>query len=327
MRAIEFSQYGPPSVLQFIEVAKPEPKPNEVLVKIHAGTVTTTETYFRQGKPFITRFFTGLFKPKLKRLGEEIAGEIESVGAAVTRFKAGDKVFGTAGPNFGGNAEYLCVPEDGVLMHMPSNLTYAEAASCVDGVLTALPFLRDGGKIQAGQKVLIYGASGSVGSAGVQVAKALGAEVTGVCSTTNVDLVRSIGADHVIDYRTEDYSSEKSAYDIIFDAVGKTTFGRAFHALKPGGIFLEAGMTLGVIRSVIWSSIFGNKKAKIMATGLRKPAERAKDLQLLKEWLEAGKIKPVIDKTYSFDEIVQAHVFVDKGRKRGNVVVKVIGNQ
>ena len=238
-------------------------------------------------------------------------------------FKPGDQVFGTAGPNFGANAEYICVPEDGVLAVKPSNITYEEAASSVDGFLTSLPFLRDKGNIKSGQSVLIYGASGSVGAAAVQVAKYFGAEVTGVCSTTNLEMVKSIGASHVFDYTKEDFTRAGQTYDIIFDTVGKISFSSCKNTLKQKGIFLEAGIGMGIFRHVLWTSIFGSKKARIAATGLRSPKERTKDLIFLKELLEAGTIKPVVDKSYPLEQIVEAHRYVDKGHKKGNVVIMV----
>lgn len=326
MKAIIQTQYGTPDVLQVVEVEKPSPANNEVLVKIHATTVTATEVVFRQGKPYFSRLFTGLTKPKIKTLGEELAGEIVAVGEGVTAFKVGDRVFGTAGPDFGANAEYVCVPEDEVLAPIPQNVSYQEAAASVDGFLTALPFLRDTGNIQAGQKVLINGASGSVGSAAVQIAKHFGAEVTGVCSARNMNLVKSLGADHVIDYTSEDFTKNGETYDIIFDAVGKITFSRSKNSLTHDGVFLEAGMDLDIFRHVVWTSFVGSKKAKIAATGLRPPHERAKDLQLLKELMEADIIKPVIDRCYSLEQISEAHHYVDTGRKQGNVVINIISN-
>lgn len=323
MKAIEYLKYGAPEVLQLIDVEKPFPKDNEILLKIHATTVSATECTFRKGAPYMSRLFTGLFSPKLKRLGEELSGEIESVGNNVKLFKKDDLVFGTAGPTFGANAEYICIPEDGVITAKPTNINHNEAAASVDGFLTALPFLRDTGNIQSGQKVLIYGASGSVGSAAVQVAKYYGAEVTGVCSTTNLELVKTIGADNVIDYLKDDFTKTNQTYDIIFDTVGKTNFSNCKSSLKQNGIFLESGIGFGIIPLVLWTSIFGGKKAKISATGLRAPKERTKDLILLKELMEAGKIKPVIDKTYTLEQIAEAHRYVDKGHKKGNVAIIV----
>lgn len=327
MKAIVYREYGSPDVLKLEEVEKPTPKDNELLIKIHATTVTATEATFRRGEPLIARLFTGLTKPKNTRLGEELAGEIEAVGKDVTRFKIGDQIFGTAGPEFGANAEYICLPEDGVLTIKPANMDYEEAASSVDGVLTALPFLRDTGNIQSGQKVLINGASGSVGAAAVQLAQVFGAEVTGVCSTSNVELVKSLGADKVIDYTQEDFTQSQETYDLIFDTVGKTSFARCKKTLKPNGIFLEAAINgLGLLPQVLWTAMFGSKKVKIAATGLRPEGDRRKDLVFLKELIEAGKIKPVIDRCYPLEHIAEAHRYVDTGHKKGNVVISLEPN-
>ncbi len=324
MKAIIYTEYGPPEVLRLTEAARPAPKQNELLIKVHATTVTATEATFRRGEPWIARLFTGLTKPKNTQLGEELAGDVEAVGQDVTLFKPGDPVFGTAGPTFGANAEYICLPEEGVLALKPANVSYEEAAASVDGFLTALPFLRDTGHIQPGHKVLINGASGSVGAAAVQVAKVFGAQVTGVCSSANVTLVKSLGADTVIDYTEEDFTQRGETYDIIFDTVGKTTFARCKKSLKPNGIFLEAAINgLAILPQVLWTSMFGRKKMKIAATGMRPPAERRRDLLFLKELLEAEKIKPVIDRRYPLAEIVEAHRYVDTGRKKGNVVITV----
>ncbi|KOF04407.1 Zn-dependent oxidoreductase [Roseivirga seohaensis subsp. aquiponti] len=324
MKAIEYHNYGSPEVLQIVEREIPTPKDNEILVKIFATTVTATETTFRQGKPYFSRLFTGLRKPKIKTLGEELAGEIIETGKAVTLFKKGDRIFGTAGPTFGANAEYITLPEDAVIVPLPSNLNYEESASTCDGFLTALPFLRDTGKIKKGEKVLIYGASGSVGSSAIQVAKYYGAEVTGVCSTTNLELVSSLGADHVIDYKNEDFTKNGQQYDIIFDAVGKIKYSKAKKALTKEGRFLEAGIGFNVLGHVLITALFGKKKALIATTGLRPPAERTKDLHLLKSLLEEGRIKPVIDKTYTFSNIAEAHRYVDLGHKKGNVVIRMV---
>jgi len=321
MKVVEYIKYGPPEVLHLKEVEKPSPGDNDVLIRIYATTVTSTECTFRKGKPFISRFFTGLTKPKITTLGEELAGEIEAVGKDVTLFRVGDQIFGTAGPGFGANAEYICILQDGVLVIKPSNMTYEEAASSVDGFLTALPFLRDKGNIQAGQKVLVYGASGSVGAAAVQIARYFDTEVTGVCSSANVELVKSLGAKKVIDYTKEDFTKIGQTYDIIFDTVSKTSFSRCKSSLKQKGIFLEAGIGMGIFPHVLWTSMFGGKKAKIAATGLRTPQERTKDLIFLKELMEAGKIKPVIDRRYPLEQTAEAHSYVDKGHKKGNVVI------
>jgi NADPH:quinone reductase-like Zn-dependent oxidoreductase len=244
----------------------------------------------------------------------------------VKLFRKSDQVFGTAGPGFGANAEYICIPEKGVLAIKPDNMTYKESASSVDGFLTALPFLRDKGNIQSGQRILINGASGSVGAAAVQIARYFGAEVTGVCSTANLELVRTLGANNVIDYTKEDFTKTGQTYDIIFDAVGKTSFSHCKSLLKQKGIFLEAGIGLGIFPQVLWTAMFGGKKARIAATGLRSPQERTKDLFFLKDLLEDGRIKPVIDRSYPLEQIAEAHRYVDKGHKKGNVVITLEHN-
>ena len=323
MKAIIYTKYGPPEVLQLKEIEKPIPKENEVLVKVHATTVTATDCVFRRGEPKFSRLFTGLTKPKNQILGSEFAGEIEAVGKEVKLFKAGDKVIGTT-PGYGSYSEYICLPEEkSTLAKMSSNKSYEEAIACCDGFLTALPFLRDKGKIQKGNSVLIIGASGSVGSAAVQIAKYFGAEVTGVCSTSSKNLVKSIGADKVIDYTKEDFTKSGETYDIIFDLVGKTTFSQCKNSLKENGKFLEAAITLRIFPSVLWTSIFSKKKAMIMATGLRPPAERTKDLNFITELVETGKIKPIIDKIFPLEKIAEAHSYVDKGHKKGNVVISI----
>ncbi len=323
MKIVKYTAYGAPDVLQISEMEKPTPKDNEVQIRVDATSVTATECIFRKGEPLFSRLFTGLRRPKITTLGEELAGKIEATGKDVKLFKKGDQVFGTAGPGFGANAEYICLPEDGVVALKPINMTYEEAASSIDGFLTSLPFLRDKGKIQNGQKVLIYGASGSLGVAAVQIAKYYGAEVTGVCSTANVEMVQTLGADSVIDYKKEDFTENGKTYDIIFDTVGKISFLRCKKSLKQKGIFLESGIGLGIFPHVLFTSMIGSKKAKIAATGLRPPRDRTKDLLLLKELMEKGKIKPVIDRSYPMEQIVEAHRYVDKGHKRGNVAITV----
>jgi NADPH:quinone reductase-like Zn-dependent oxidoreductase len=323
MLAVIQRRYGTPDVLELTRTVRPAPKENEVLVRIHATTVTATEAVFRRGKPYISRLFTGLRKPRMQTLGEEFAGEVVAVGATVTKFNRGDRVFGTAGPAFGAAAEYLCLSENEAIVPKPTDTSFEEAAASVDGFLTALPFLRDKGIIRSGLRVLINGASGSVGSAAVQVAKYYGAEVTGVCSSANVDLVKSLGADHVIDYTTADFTSSRDAYDIIFDTVGKTTFRKCRRSLRSHGVFLEAGMNMGILGSVLLSSLFGHRKAKIAATGLRPTAERIEDLKLLRELMANGTIVPVIDRIHPLEEIADAHRYVDTGHKKGNVVIRV----
>ena len=325
MKAIVCTNYGPPEVLQLKEVEKPFPNDDEVLIKIHASTVTAVDCSFRKGKPFIGRFFNGLMRPKNPIPGTELAGEIEAVGKDVKRFKVGDRVFGTT-LNSGACAEYICLPEEGATLAIqPANMTYEEAVGC-DGALTALPFLRDTGNIQSGQKVLIYGASGSVGTAAVQLASYFGAEVTGVCSTTNLELVKSLGADKVIDYTKEDFTKSGQTYDIIFDTVGKFSFSRGKSSLKQRGVYLEAALTPAILPQMLWTSKIGSKKAMIAFTGLRPASERSKDLIILKELIEAGKFQAVIDRRYPLEQIAEAHRYVEKGHKKGNVVITVEHN-
>ncbi|MBD3166898.1 zinc-binding dehydrogenase, partial [bacterium] len=247
MKAMLFTRYGGPDVLQPAQIDTPMPNDHEVRIQIHAGTVTSTECTFRKGQPIIARLFTGLTKPKLKMLGEELAGVVDVVGREVTRFKPGDEVFGITGESFGANAEYICLPEDATLALKPANISFAEAVAPVDGVLTALPFLRDEANLSAETQILINGASGAIGTSAVQLAKQMGAEVTGVCSTANVELVRSLGADHVIDYKKEDFTRSGRTWDVIFDTVGKLSFPRCKRALKPHGLFLETGISGSIL--------------------------------------------------------------------------------
>jgi NADPH:quinone reductase-like Zn-dependent oxidoreductase len=323
MKAIVYEEYGPPEVLQLKEVEKPIPKEDEVLIRVYAAAVNATDPVNRKGEPFIARLATGLMRPKNTIPGDALAGEIEAVGIDVTLFKEGDQVYGNTGLGLGAHAEYKCMPEAGALALKPANMTYKEAAAVVDGALTALPFLRDKANIQSGGKVLINGASGSVGTSAVQLAKYFGAEVTGVCSTTNLELVKSLGADKVIDYTKEDFTQSGETYDVIFDAVGKSSYSRCKSSLKERGIYLTTVPTLAIVLQMLWTSMIGNKKAIFAATGLRPASEKAKDLIFLKELIEAGKLKAVIDRRYPLEQISEAHRYVEKGHKKGNVVITV----
>ena len=326
MKAIVCTKYGSPDVLELREVEKPTPKDNEVLIKVHATTVTTEDPLFRKGNNFAARLYTGLIRPRNPIPGAEVAGEIEAAGKNVKQFKEGDQVYGLSPVSFGANAEYLCLPEEGALAIKPANMTYEEAAAFPSGALTALPFLRDTGNIQSGQKILITGASGSVGTAAVQLAKYFGAEVTGVCSTANLELVKSLGADQVIDYTKKDFTQTGQTYDIVFDVAGKSSFSRCKGALKQRGFYLRTVPTLAIFLQMLWTSKIGSQKAIITFTGARPPSEMTKDLIFLKELIEAGKIKSVIDRRYPLEQIAEAHGYVEKGHKKGNVVITVVNN-
>ncbi|MBD3332969.1 zinc-binding dehydrogenase [candidate division GN15 bacterium] len=321
MKAVIYTRYGPPEVLSVQEVDKPSPKGDEVLIKVHASTTTATDCIFRRGKPLISRGYTGLFRPKHRTPGDELAGEIAAAGHKVTRFKEGDAIVATTG-GVGANAEYICLsPEKATVAIKPSNLSYEEAAGSCDGFLTALPFLRDTGQLKEGQRLVVIGASGSVGSAAVQLARYLGAEVTGICSAVNVDLVRSLGAHNVIDYTQEDFTQNGKTYDVIFDTVGRMSFSRCKKSLTKNGVLLEASIRISVLPTVLWTGVFGSKKARIAATGMRPPPERTTDLEFIRSLLESGDLVPVIDRTYVLDNIVEAHRYVDTGHKKGNVVI------
>jgi len=297
-------------------MAKPTPKDDEVLIKIYATTVVKEDPDMRASPGF-----NGILKPRNPILGQELAGEVEAVGRNVTRFRPGDQVFGIGA--FGAYAEYKCMPEDGALARKPANMSYEEAASVPNGALTALPFLRDQGNIQSKQTVLIYGASGSVGTAAVQLAKYYGAEVTGVCSTANLEMVQSLGADEVVDYTKEDLTQNGKTYDIVLDAVGKLSFSRCKGSLAASGAYLTTVPLPGTMLQVLWTAIAGGKTAKFAATGLRSAEKKTKDLVFLKELIEAGKIKAIIDRRYSLEQMAEAHRYVEQGHKKGNVVITV----
>lgn len=320
MKAIVCAKYGTPEVLQLKEVEKPTPKDNEVQIRIHAAVVTPSDCAFRKADPFMIRFMYGLLRPKHTIFGVELAGEIESVGKEVTSFKAGDQVFGISPKTFGTYAEYICLPEAAVVAIKPANATYEDAVGVSDGATTALTFLRDKAKIQSGQKVLINGASGAVGAYAVQLAKYYGAEVTGVCSTANVQLVKSLGADKVIDYTQVDFTKSGHTYDVIFDAIGKSSFTRCKGSLKQRGIYLSTAPTPGMMLQMLWTSKIGTKRAIFTAAGLNQSKE---NLVYLKDLFEAGKIKSVIDRRYPLEQIAEAHRYVETGRKKGNVVITV----
>lgn len=325
MKAILHTSYGQPDELQLGEVDKPVPKENEVLIKIFATTVTTSDCNSRNmtfvPKLFVlpTRMEFGITKPKNNILGLDLAGVIESVGVNVKQFNLGDQVFGTTEPAFGAHAEYICLPEDGVLAIKPSNMTYEEAATIPVIGNTALHFVRDMGNIQSGDKVIINGASGGIGTFAVQLAKYYGAEVTGVCSTTNMDMVESLGADHTIDYTKEDFTHNDQTYDVIFDAVGKSSFSRCKNSLRENGIYLATVPKFEVLLQMLWTSKMGNKKVKLEGA----PA-KIENLLYLKELIESGKLKTVIDRIYPLEQTAEAFRYVESGHKKGNVVIIVV---
>jgi NADPH:quinone reductase-like Zn-dependent oxidoreductase len=320
MKASVYSKYGPPEVLQLKEVEKPIPKDNEVLIKIFVTTVTSGDVRMRKADPYAIRFFNGLIRPqKTTVLGNEFAGEIEAIGKDVKLFKKGDKVFGQAGLTLGTNAEYICLSEDVALASKPKDLTYEEAAVIPFGGNTSLHFLRKG-NIRSGQKVLIYGASGSLGTSAIQLAKYFGAEVTGVCGTENIEMVKSLGADKVIDYTKEDFTKNGPTYDIVFDTLGKSPFSGCIKSLKQKGIYLRAvHMSLSPVVRGLWTSFTTSKK--VIGGGA---TERKENLIFLKELIEAGKLKPVIDRRYPLEQIAEAHRYVEKGHKKGNVAITVV---
>ncbi|MEK6802823.1 MAG: NAD(P)-dependent alcohol dehydrogenase [Nitrospirota bacterium] len=320
MKAIVYERYGSPDVLQLKEVEKPTPKNNEVLIKTHATTVTSGDWRVRSlnvpvGFGIIMRLVFGVSRPKQPILGSELAGVIESVGKAVSKFKVGDPVFAFSDASMGCHAEYKCMAEDGVVALKPSNLTFEEAAALSFGGTTALDFLRRG-KLKSGERVLVNGASGAVGTAAVQLAKHFGAIVTGVCSTANVELVKSLGASHVIDYTQEDFTQNGETYDVIVDTVGTAPFSRSKTSLKEGGRLLMVLAGLPDMLQIPWVSMTSSKKV------IAGPAAvRVEDLRFLAGLAEAGEFKPVIDRRYPFEQIAEAHRHVDTGRKKGNVII------
>lgn len=325
MKAIVYESYGRPEVLHLKEVEKPIPKANEVLIRIYATSVTSGDVRMRKADPWFVRLMLGLTRPKIATLGVILAGEVEAAGKDVTLFKEGDPVYGMTGMDFGGYAEYKCLPEDGILALKPVSLTYKEAAAMPFGDTTALHFLRKT-KIQAGpayrtgrQKILIYGASGAVGTSAVQLAKYFGAEVTGVCSTANVAMVKSLGADNVIDYTKTDFSKNGETYDIVFDAAGKSPFSGSIKSLKKNGYYVRVvHMALSPVARGLWVSLTSGKKVIGGVANVK-----AEDLVFLNNLIDAGQLKPVIDRTYPLTEIAEAHKYVEQGHKKGNVVITI----
>lgn len=333
MKAIVYTEYGSPDVLHVKEVEKPTPKDNEILIKIFATSVNIGDIWARNFKAITPRKFSmplplwlparmyfGFTRPKVNILGSEFAGKVEAVGRDVSKFKKGDAVFGYRGQSMGTNAEFLCMPENGLVTLKPANMTYEEAAAVSYGALTALNLLRTV-NIQRGQKVLINGASGGIGSAAVQLARYFGAEVTGVCSTPRLEFVKTLGADKVIDYTKEDFTQNSESYDLIFDIMGKSSFSRSKSSLKPNGRYLLASFKMKQLFQMLWTSITGGKKVICALSG-----EKPEDLLFIKELVETGNIKTVIDRCFPMEEAAEAHRYVEQGRKKGNVTITIVPN-
>jgi NADPH:quinone reductase-like Zn-dependent oxidoreductase len=319
MRAVVFDHYGPPEVLRVEDVERPVPKDDEVLVQVHATTVNRTDCGWRKADPFFARAFTGLLRPKHRTPGMEFAGVVEAVGSAVTELAVGDEVFGVKG--FGANAEYTVAKAAGSIAHKPGSMTFEEAAAVCDGACIARACLQKA-DLAEGQRIVVYGASGSIGTAAVQIAKHAGAHVTAVCNTKNVELVRSLGADEVIDFTQEDFTKNGQAYDAIFDSVGKHSFRRCRHSLKPGGVFIETDLGFGwhVPPLALATRWVGSKRVTLPV-----PKYSRDDVLFLKGLIEAGEYRAVVDRTYPLEQVVEATTYVETGQKTGNVVLTLNG--
>jgi len=320
VKAAVHTRYGPPDVVQIADIPRPSTTDNDILVRVYATTVNRTDCGYRAAKPFIVRLFSGLRKPRATVLGNEFAGRVESVGSVVTSFEVGDRVFGYCEGSFGAHAEYLSIPHDSPIAIMPSNLSYEEAAPGTEGAHYALAFITRG-KISKGQHVLVNGATGAIGSAAVQLLKSVGADVTAVCHTENVALVKRLGADRVIDYATQDFTAGDDFYDVIIDAVGKSTFGRCKHLLKERGIYLSSDLgpyAQNLLLALLTPLLRGRRIVFPL------PQQNAQIVAYLKELMETGKFTAVIDRRYSLDKIVEAYQYVESGRKVGNVVITVV---
>lgn len=323
MQAVVTQNYGGPEVLTIQEVSRPQPKANELLIRIKATPVTTADTMIRRGTPKFGRLLLGLTKPKNPLPGTSFAGEVVVKGEEVQRFEIGDAVFGETGLNFGAHAHYICLPEEGLIFHKPAQLSHEQAAPICDGPVTSINFLKLLGKIKAEDQVLINGATGALGTAAIQLAKYYGAEVTAVAGPKSKDLAISLGADHFIDYTLTDFTKQENQYDIIYDTVGKSSFKAAKPVLKDNGRYLSPVLNLPLLFQMLWTSKFGSKKALFSATGMM-PIPKLKEL--IKELLgiyENGYLKTVVDRRYSLDQIAEAHQYVDQGHKKGNVLIEM----
>ncbi len=330
MKAVVFTEYGSPDVLKLKEVAKPTPKANELLIRVHAVSINFGDVIARHFNEIAPRDFSmplplwlparlmfGFRRPKINILGNEFAGKVESVGENVTLFKTGDPVFGYSGPAMGANAEYVCMAETGMVALKPANMTNEEAATVPYGALTALALLRKV-NLQRGQKVLVNGASGGIGSYAVQIAKYFGAEVTGVCSAPRLEFVKALGADNVIDYTQADFTHNGETYDLIFDIMGKQTYAQVKRSLKPNGRYLLASFKMKQLFQMLWTSLFGSQKVICALSG-----EKAEDLRFIKTLVEQGKLKTIIDRCYPLEQTAEAHRYIEKGHKTGHIVITV----
>jgi NADPH:quinone reductase-like Zn-dependent oxidoreductase len=324
MKAVVYDEYGPPEVQRLEEVDRPVPKEDEVLIRVHAGTVNRLDVHTREANrrgglavSLLSRMVSGIQRPRQRILGSEFAGEVESAGAAVKEFAVGDRVFGNSGLRFGAHAEFMCMRESARIAKMPAGMGFEEAAPITDGALNALACLT-AADLKKGRRILIYGASGAIGTAGVQLARYFDADVTAVCNTKNLELVRSLGADRVIDYTKEDFTNNGEKYDVIFDAVGKHSFKRSRDSLNPGGLFLPTDGFENLVLA-LWTPRFGDKKVVFQIP----PRQTRQDVLFLKEIIEAGKFRPVIDRTYPMEEVIEATRYVETEQKTGNVVMTV----
>jgi len=323
MKAIIANQYGGPKVLQIKNIEKPRPKSNEVLIKIHATSITAASTFMREGKPYVGRLFLGLTKPKVKTPGTDLSGVIEAIGSDVVNFKTGDEVMAATDLNCGAYAEYVCLPSDELIVLKPMNITYEEATGIIDGACTALAFFTEQVEIKKGQKIAINGASGSIGTAAVQLAKYYGAEVTGICSGKNKALVKDLGADNILDYTKNELENSTETFDVIFDTVGKLCYGETKKNLTKNGVFLTPVLSFSALYTMLLMSPFTKKKLKFSATGIRDKTARMMDLITVRDLLASNKLITIIDKVYPIEQIQDAHCYVDSGRKRGNVILSI----
>ncbi|MCX7549666.1 NAD(P)-dependent alcohol dehydrogenase [Xanthomarina sp. F2636L] len=317
MKTAIYTKYGSPEVIQVVDTAKPLPKPNEVLVKIKASSATIADTMMRQGVPKFGRLFLGVFKPKNTALGTGFSGVVEAKGSQITKFKVGDEVFGEKLFSNGCNAEYICIAEDMVIEKKPTTISHQEAATISDGFLTSYSFLKDIGNLKKGQHILINGASGSLGSAAVQIAKQMGAFVTGVCSTSNIDLVKSLGVEDVIDYKKNDFTEMGNTYDIIYDTVGKSSYKKSKKVLNHNGLFMSPVLSC----ELLWCTMLSPKKVKFSATGMRKQKDLKYLFNELLSLFKEDRLQAIIDRTYPLDQIIEAHNYLESGNKYGNIAI------